>query len=102
MKNAWHHVYSQHHCGKINDYYVNVDKQVKIIINAVNYKLNTSKSEAGKAIAKLDTLSPLKTLTRGYCLTQINGRIVKSVKDIKKDDTIDLTFSDGTKQAQII
>lgn len=72
------------------------------MINSVNNNLNKSKSTVGKVIAKLDTLSPLKTLLRGYCLTQLNGKIVKSAKELKQNDEVNLTFSDGTKQAQIL
>ncbi len=70
--------------SKINDYYVNIDKQIKIIINSIESKINNSKAEAGKLIAKLDTLSPLKTLTRGYCITELNGKIIKSVNELRK------------------
>lgn len=61
-----------------------MDKQIKVMINAIINKLNISKAIAGKAIAKLDTLSPLKTLTRGYCLAQINGKVIKSANELRK------------------
>ena len=54
------------------------------------------------AISKLDALSPLKTLTRGYVITQKEGIIIKSVNDIEKDDEIELRFIDGTKNAKIM
>ena len=50
-----------------------------------------------KAISKLDALSPLKTLTRGYVITQKEGSIVKSVNDIEKDDEVELRFIVGRK-----
>lgn len=87
---------------KINDYYITVDKNVKIMINNIQKKLNTSKANAREMITKLDTLSPLKTLTRGYCLAQANGKIIKSIKDINENDIIGLTFQDGSKQAKIL
>lgn len=84
MKNVWPLEYLQHHYGKINDYYVIIDKQIKVMINSITNKLNISKATAGKTMAKLDTLSPLKTLTRGYCLTQINGKVIKSANELRK------------------
>ena len=39
-------------------------------------------------MSKLDTLSPLKTLTRGYSLTEKDNKIVKSAKELKKDDKV--------------
>ena len=53
-------------------------------------------------MAKLDTLSPLKTLTRGYSIAEKNGKIIKSKDELNKDDEINLRFIDGEKQAKII
>ena len=50
-------------------------------------------------IAKLDTLSPLKTLSRGYCFTEKEGKIINSSKLLKKDDEVELRFFDGNKKA---
>ena len=52
--------------------------------------------------SKLDTLSPLKTLTRGYSIIEKNGGIVKSITDLQKDDEISIRLKDGEKQAKII
>ena len=49
-----------------------------------------------QTIAKLDALSPLKTLTRGYSVVQNeSGKVIKSVNDVKKEEKLDLTLSDG-------
>ena len=55
-----------------------------------------------KAITKLDTLSPLKTLTRGYTLAEKDNKIVKSAKDLQKGDEIKIRFFDGDKSAKCI
>lgn len=50
--------------------------------------------------AKLDAMSPLKVLTRGYALTQTaDGRLVSSVAQVSTNDSIQLTVSDGSIQA---
>lgn len=49
-----------------------------------------------QTISKLDALSPLKTLTRGYSVVENKERkVIKSVKDVKKDDKLNLTLVDG-------
>ena len=53
-------------------------------------------------VSKLDTLSPLKTLTRGYCLTEKDNHIIKSVNQLKENDEIKLKFYDGEKKAKVI
>lgn len=52
--------------------------------------------------AKLDALSPLKVLTRGYSVAQKQeGEIVSSVKQIKRDDQLTIRFQDGTATATV-
>ena len=52
--------------------------------------------------AKLDALSPLKVLTRGYAMVQTNhGDVVKSAQQLHCDDLVNITFTDGTVSAKI-
>lgn len=46
-------------------------------------------------IDKLELLNPLNILKRGYTLTYSNEKIIKSIKDIKKDSIIKTSFNDG-------
>lgn len=87
---------------EINERIIRLDMIVKNIQNCIINKYKDSKNEMVKAISKLDTLSPLKTLTRGYVITQKEGKIIKSVNDIVKDDEVELRFIDGTKNAKIM
>ena len=53
--------------------------------------------------AKLDALSPLKVLTRGYALPQCeDGTVVRSVKQIRQNDHISVTLSDGSFSAEVL
>lgn len=46
--------------------------------------------------AKLDAMSPLKVLTRGYAMAQDQeGTLIRSVKQVQTDDTIMVSVSDG-------
>ena len=52
--------------------------------------------------AKLDALSPLKVLTRGYAMVQdANGDVVRSVKQTATGDTVDITLLDGAVRATV-
>ena len=86
----------------INDQYLKLDMLLKSMTNSVLTKIQKSKTEATKNIAKLDALSPLKTLARGYSIVQKNGKVVKSVNELNKDDIISLRLADGNKDAKII
>ena len=87
---------------KINERYVRIDMLVKKMEIKVKDSLNKNKNNAAKVISKLDTLSPLKTLVRGYSLTELNGKIVKSANDLKTGDEVSIRFTDGKKNAKVI
>jgi exodeoxyribonuclease VII large subunit len=87
---------------KVNENYIKLDMFVKSMENSVMKNLQEKKTIAVKNISKLDGLSPLKTLTRGYLIVQKNDKIVKSVNDVKQNDEIDLKFFDGEKKAKIL
>lgn len=87
---------------EINEKAIRLDMIVKNMQHHMVNSYKDSKNEMIKLVSKLDTLSPLKTLTRGYSITQKEGHIVKSVNDLEKDDEIDLRFIDGNKKAKIM
>jgi exonuclease VII large subunit len=41
-------------------------------------------------------------LVRGYTLTELNGKIIKSAEALNKGDKISIRFSDGKKEAEIL
>ena len=53
-------------------------------------------------VSKLETLSPLLTLKRGYTMTRCNDKVITSSKKIKKDDLLEIEFSDGKLNAKVI
>ena len=44
----------------------------------------------------LDAQSPLAVLSRGYCVAEKDGSVVKGVTSIQKDDRLKIRFYDGT------
>ena len=87
---------------RINDNYLKIDSYTKMLENRINIIYKDKKTNYIKLVTKLDTLSPLKTLTRGYCLAELDGNIIKSAKNIKSGEQIDLRFFDGNKKAKVL
>ena len=87
---------------KIHENSQELDKYIKLLDVSIKNAHNKAKLEFSKMVARLDTLSPLKTLSRGYSITEKNGKVIKTKKDLNKDDEIKLKFYDGEKQAKII
>ena len=72
------------------------------IISAQNHNIHRSKQCYIGLTAKLDAMSPLKVLTRGYAMTQDgSGNVVRSVKQVAAGDRITVSLSDGQLDAQI-
>ena len=54
-------------------------------------------------VSKLDAMSPLKVLTRGYALVaKADGKLVRSVADVEPKEPIAVRVSDGTILATVI
>lgn len=53
-------------------------------------------------LSKLETLSPLLTLQRGYTMAKKDGQVISSCKKIKKKDILSITFRDGEVEAEVI
>lgn len=86
----------------INDQYLKVDANIKRLESAVRNKQKQINTQYIELVSKLDTLSPLKTLTRGYSFTEKDGKMIKSVKELKAGDKITIKLVDGQSKAQII
>lgn len=86
----------------INDNYLRIDNYIKRLENTIKIKQKEEKTKYIELISKLDALSPLKTLTRGYSIVETDNKIIKSSKQLSAGDKIKLRFSDGQKNAEIL
>lgn len=88
---------------KINERYITIDMKVKQMQNSINNRVKDERSKMIELITKLDTLSPLKTLARGYSLTtDLNGKVIKSIEEIHKDDELVVRFKDGQSNVKVL
>lgn len=63
---------------------------------AQTHQISLKKQRFIGCTSKLDALSPLKVLTRGYALTQQeDGTVIRSVKQVQIDDRLRITLGDG-------
>ena len=84
-----------------------VNKRIRFdnIVNTLNMNilrvLENKKNMFEKNVTRLELLNPLKILLRGYSVTKKDDKMVKSKKDLKKGDNIEIIFSDGSRNAVI-
>ena len=81
------------------NYLYNYNEKLNLLFNKIysqnlnNFKIN---------ISKLDSLSPLKVMSRGYSYVTKENEIIKSINEVKKDDELELKLVDGKILTKVI
>ena len=82
--------------------YLRIDGFIKRLENSIVLKQKGVQKDFKSMVLKLDALSPLKTMVRGFSIIEKDGKIIKSSKDLEKDDEVSIKLIDGNKQAKIM
>ena len=73
------------------------------MISAQSTGINRKKQRYISLVSKLDAMSPLKVLTRGYAMAQKeDGQVIRSVHQIAPEDKIKVRLNDGIIDASVI
>ncbi|MBQ7089481.1 MAG: exodeoxyribonuclease VII large subunit, partial [Clostridia bacterium] len=76
--------------------YMLLDHLNEKLIKAINVHCSNQKGRLEQHIAKLDALSPLKVMRRGFLAARDEcGNLIHSVDQLKKDDSLLLRVTDG-------
>lgn len=82
--------------SKINEKGIYLDHLTRLFENSVVSILNKKQQMLGIAASRLDGLSPLGTLNRGYAIAKTaDGAVVRSVKQVKQGETVVVKVKDG-------
>ena len=77
-----------------------------MILEKLKYNINTiyqnKSNKYLQVISKLDALSPINTIKRGYSIVEKDDKVVKSIKDVKKQDKLNIKLSDGDIKVEVI
>ena len=88
---------------RVNDSYLMVENIQRKLENLVNIKVKENKEYMIKYISKLDALSPLKTLTRGYSIVMDNNnKVINTVTKLNTGDIIKIRLKDGEKETKVL
>lgn len=79
-----------------------LDLRTQALRNAMERLLDRNKLRLGKKATALDSLSPLKVVERGYSIVTKDGDVVKSSKQLKKNDQVNLRLAEGEAVASIV
>lgn len=78
------------------------DSLFERLCGAVKKHIEESENKFENLAIKLDALSPLKVLSRGYSVTEKDGRVVFSAKQLNVGDTVTLRFADDRAVCRVL
>ena len=83
---------------RIDECNLRIDSLVKSMDNRLNMKIMTLRRQFSEHAAKLDALSPLQTLSRGYSIpTKDDGSVIRSAGEMQSGMEFTLRLKDGNK-----
>ena len=87
----------------VDDRRMELDRQRERLAAGLTAALGGTRQRFGGLAAKLDALSPLKVLGRGYAIPRKeDGSVVRSAADVSPGDGLTLRVSDGEINCQVI
>lgn len=96
------HLQRQIEPERLNDFLRQNHQRIDEITSRMEYSiktiLNMKRSPLNTCAGRLDAISPLKTIERGYSVTlkQEDRKVVSSISDVKKGDGLEIIVKDGT------
>jgi len=88
--------------GYLNQKKQNLELLRRRLVSAQTQSIDRRKRHFVELTAKLDAMSPLKVLTRGYAMAQTaDGTVIRSVKQVSSGDGITVQLSDGRISATV-
>ena len=79
-----------------------LDDSEQDMISTIKVNLDHCAERLTLNAARLSALSPLAVLSRGYSTVTVNGRIIRSVRDLCQGDLATIRLKDGSAKATII
>ena len=72
------------------------------LVNAINNRLKENINKFSQVINKLEVLNPLLTIKRGYSVIRKDNKVISSIKDVKKNDNLELEVKDGKINVEVL
>lgn len=86
----------------IDENSLTVDRLVDRVTKAVSVSYDKKNSGFVAILQKIDALSPLKTMSRGYAFISKKDKHIKSINDVDIDDNISVLMNDGVIDCTVL
>lgn len=88
---------------RINQYRLRLDNDFKHLFKSNEMILKDKKSEFQMLAGKLDALSPLKVLNRGYSVVKDSeGKIISQLSQVNVGDNVEIDLKDGSIACNVV
>ncbi|MBR5151925.1 MAG: exodeoxyribonuclease VII large subunit [Clostridia bacterium] len=102
LKQQAEHPLMRNPLSKLDEHRMYLDRISQEFADGCTEILEQRKQALKMTAAKLDGLSPLGTLTRGFSVAKgETGSVVKSIADVQVGENMEITVSDGTIQTVV-
>ena len=91
-----------HPGNKLKQSKEDVNHKTKLLSNYFARLLDKKTNGYLLSLNKLELVNPLSIMKKGYSLSKVNGTIVKTIKDVKVSDKVDILVNDGVIETTVI
>jgi exodeoxyribonuclease VII large subunit len=87
----------RHPLDRLNQLCIELEQLNKHMGNSMKRVFESAKNKLSVVCGKMDALSPLMVLSRGYSITRSSEKeIIKSISGVKPGDMLEITVTDGS------
>jgi len=87
---------------KINSLYESLNNIKVNMASKIRYKIERLQKRWQINSIRLDDNSPIKILKKGYSITRKNEQVIKSIKNLNREDLIETILQDGKLLSKIV
>ena len=80
---------------------LSLDRFADRLTNATDKKAEERGRELAAVAARLDALSPLGVLARGYSVVRVGDKVIRGVGELDVGDRVEIVLSNGRAEAEI-
>jgi len=82
--------------AKVAAHQERIERLQQRLNQALGQTLNQKQQRFAQTIEKLDLVSPLNILSRGYAIASKDKQVIRSCRDVSEGDDINIRVADGT------
>lgn len=80
----------------------NIESLVIRMNEALSYNIESRRADFSVLVGKLNALSPLAVLARGYAISEKDGKVLKNINEISVNDKISIHLHNGKALCEVL